>query len=168
MTSQAQAPLRAMTAPPLHTPRVLVVDDEEDILLALRSFLRRALPGVDIVTASSGRLGLERLAAGDIDIILSDYRMPEMDGLRFLELAGLMAPSVPRMMFTAYPDMQLSMRAVNEARIIHFFTKPVDPQQVRDVLAVVLDAQRAMRARELALQRSVDLMRARAGAPPAA
>jgi DNA-binding NtrC family response regulator len=136
-------------------PRLLVVDDEADILTALASFLQGSLD-VEVVTAESAAAGLEMLRKGDIDLIVSDYRMPHMDGLHFLRRAGEMHPEVPRILLTAFPDMQLAISAVNEARISQFLTKPVDPEHLRSVVASLVSSSRRARLAQTAFQRSAN------------
>jgi two-component system, probable response regulator PhcQ len=128
----AQAPL-STTAPPGSKPKraVLIVDDEPDILESLCDLFEAAL---DI------------LQKGGIDLILSDYKMPGMNGLQLLERARQVAPDVPRMIMTAFPDLDVAIEAINEARIETFFTKPLDPDKVVKGVASVLEA-RALRPR---------------------
>lgn len=138
------------------------MDDEEDILSTLKGYLEGSIPGLVVHTATSGQAGLAILRKERIEVILSDYKMPEMDGLEFLSEARALAPDVPRILLTAFPDMQLALRALNEARIAHFFTKPMEPEMVRDVVRTTLEARRAAQQRDAALQRSLDLMRRQA------
>ena len=135
------------------TAHVLLVDDEPDILAALQSFLRDALPAVQVHTAGSGADGLALLQSQPVDLVLSDYKMPGMDGLEFLAKARELSDS-PRILMTAFPDMDLAIRALNEGRIQHFLAKPLDPDMVRDVLTALVAERRAKSQREAALPRS--------------
>lgn len=136
------------TAAPASKPKraVLIVDDEPDILESLCDLFEAALDNVECRTASSGQAALDILQKGGIDLILSDYKMPGMNGLQLLERARQVAPDVPRMIMTAFPDLDVAIEAINEARIETFFTKPLDPDKVVKGIASVLEA-RALRPR---------------------
>jgi adenylate cyclase len=137
--------------------RILVVDDEPDIVQGLSTFLQSKL-GAIIVTAANAAEGLKRLGESPVDLVISDYKMPGMNGLDFLAKAQELRPDSVRVMMTAYADLDLAIKAINEARILHFFTKPIDPDHLVLVLEAVLRAQVAMRKRDEALRRSLELM----------
>ena len=145
--------------------RVLVVDDEPDILEAIRAFLQGSL-GVDVVTADSGAAALEALRKTPVDLVLSDYRMPGMDGLAFLRQAEELLPDVPRVLMTAFPDMQLAISAVNEASVSRFLTKPVDPSDLGDLVSGLLSVARRRRLGEQAMLRSASVRPDDAPKPP--
>ncbi|MEA3203291.1 MAG: adenylate cyclase, partial [Thermoplasmata archaeon] len=117
---------------------MLAVDDEPDILQALAAYLEATVPGLRVVTAASGPEALAEIEKGKPDIVLSDYKMPGMTGLELLARVARVHPDVPCLMMTAYADSELAMRAVHEARVRQFLTKPVDPQRLAAVVRELL------------------------------
>ena len=104
---------------------LLLVDDEPKVLLGLSAYLKSRYT---ILTAESGPLGLERLAANhSIAVIVSDMRMPGMDGAQFLGRARSIAPSTVRLLLTGQADISSAISAVNEGQIFRFLTKPTAP-----------------------------------------
>jgi diguanylate cyclase (GGDEF)-like protein/PAS domain S-box-containing protein len=112
---------------------LLLVDDEENIVSALRRLLRR--DGYRIVTACSGEEGLRRLAENEVDVILSDQRMPGMTGVEFLNRAKALYPHTVRMVLSGYTELQSIIDAVNEGAIYKFLTKPWDDERLRGHIA---------------------------------
>lgn len=104
---------------------VLVVDDEEDILDSLRLLLETT-SGVDVETANSGAEALKILARRKVDLIVSDYKMPEMSGIDLLTRVRETDKHTPLIMITAFPDPKLAQRAINELGVRHFIPKPLD------------------------------------------
>ncbi len=121
---------------------VLLVDDEENILSALKRLLRR--DGYHIITATSAEQGLQRLAEAEVDVIVSDQRMPGMNGVEFLRRAKELVPDTVRMVLSGYTELQSIIDAVNEGAIYRFLTKPWDDQHLRAHVA------EAMRQKEMA------------------
>ena len=117
---------------------ILFVDDEPDILESLAALVREALPDTTVVTAPSGRAGLDLLARQHVDLIVSDFKMPGMDGVEFLYQCRRLHPTVPRVMLTAFPTEELANRAVREAFVDSFLSKGVEPQTLIDELAALL------------------------------
>jgi response regulator RpfG family c-di-GMP phosphodiesterase len=102
--------------------KILFVDDDPNILAAFQRQLRKKFI---IETALGGKQGLEAVAEkGPFSVIVSDLRMPEMDGIQFLSQIRSVAPDSVRMMLTGYADLQAAMDAVNEGHIFRFLTKP--------------------------------------------
>jgi diguanylate cyclase (GGDEF)-like protein len=108
---------------------LLLVDDEENILSSLRRLLRR--DGYQIVCARSATEGLQRLAESQVDVILSDQRMPGMTGVEFLRCAKDLYPDTVRMVLSGFTDLQSVIDAVNEGAIYKFLTKPWDDERIR-------------------------------------
>ncbi|MBI5720341.1 MAG: EAL domain-containing protein [Burkholderiales bacterium] len=115
------------------TRTLLLVDDEDNIVSALRRLLRR--DGYRIVTACSGEEGLLRLAEHDVDVIVSDQRMPGMTGVEFLNRAKALYPDTVRMVLSGYTELQSIIDAVNEGAIYKFLTKPWDDERLRGHVA---------------------------------
>ncbi|HET6399246.1 MAG TPA: response regulator, partial [Candidatus Thermoplasmatota archaeon] len=86
--------------------KLLIVDDEPDILLATRSYLTRSFPSLQVETAAGGAEAVARLAQERFDIILSDYRMPGMDGLELLAAASRIAPAAASSSSPSMPGMR--------------------------------------------------------------
>ena len=139
--------------------RVLLVDDEEDIRESLKMLLEAGLEDVDVETAASGAAALAIIDAMGVDLIITDYKMPGMNGLEFLQKANKVAPKTPRILVTAFPDLDIAIKAINEAGIENFFTKPFEPDQVLAVVQELLREQRAQAMRDQSFARSIDLVR---------
>lgn len=110
-------------------PAILCVDDEPSVLDGVRLHLRKRF-AVD--TATSGEEALSHLSNGKTyAIILSDMRMPGMNGAELLSRAKDCAPDTVRMLLTGQTDMDSAIRAVNEGQIFRFLTKPCEPSDLR-------------------------------------
>ncbi|MHB8605756.1 MAG: response regulator [Thermoplasmatota archaeon] len=154
--SFSNAPIGARPPEPEGGPQfVLLVDDEPDITDALRGLLERALPHVRVRTANDPVQGLDILRSEPVDVIISDYRMPRMTGVQFLAEALHLRPDVPRVLLTAYPDLDVAMRSVNEARIEQLITKPVTPLALVEIVRDLLAEGRARKGRQLEFARMV-------------
>ncbi|WP_158592185.1 EAL domain-containing protein [Noviherbaspirillum sedimenti] len=119
----------------MHKPsrKLLLVDDEPNILNALKRLVRR--DGYQILTASGGKEGLTLLAQHDIDVIVSDQRMPGMTGVEFLRTVKNLYPDTVRIVLSGFTELQSVTDAVNEGAIYKFFTKPWDDLQLREHVA---------------------------------
>lgn len=146
-------------APPPLVQTLLLVDDEADIVESLKDLLEVSLPGIVVRTASGGAAGLKVLEKEPIQLIITDYKMPGMNGLEFLAKAHAVAPSVPRILITAFPDLDIAVRAINDAGIESFITKPFDPAFVVDTVRTVLAEQKAEVQRNQGFARSLDVLR---------
>ena len=115
--------------------RILCVDDEPNILSSLRRLLRPH--GYQIVVAGSGAEGLQLMEGQSFDLVVSDMRMPEMDGARFLELVRARWPDTVRILLTGYADITSTVDAINKGEIYRYISKPWDDN---DLLLVVRQA----------------------------
>ena len=120
---------------------LLLVDDETSILNALKRLFRRE--GHEILTAEGGLPALEVLkqAQASVSLIISDQRMPGMNGAQFLEQSMQICPDAMRFLLTGYSDMDAVVDAVNKGKIHRYLTKPWNDQELlalaRDALAQV-------------------------------
>lgn len=120
--------------------KILVVDDEPANLDLIVRMLRRKY---EVVTASSGPEGLDRLREDRFAAVLSDQRMPNMTGTQFLAEASRIVPETVRMILTGYAPEKESMDAINLARVTSFLTKPVAPETVERAVAEAVEAHQA-------------------------
>ncbi len=107
-------------------PTILLVDDELDILESLSDVVHEFVPAAIVRTAAGGALALDILKAAHVDLIITDYRMPQMDGLQFLEHVRKLNPSLPAIMISAFVDPRWEARAVNELGVKYLLRKPLD------------------------------------------
>jgi diguanylate cyclase (GGDEF)-like protein len=110
-------------------PTLLLVDDEPSIVSSLKRLLRG--DGYRILTANSGKEGLQLLAEHTVDLIVSDQRMPEMTGVEFLRQVRQLYPDTVRIVLSGYTELQTVTDAVNGGAIYKFLTKPWDDEQLR-------------------------------------
>lgn len=126
------------------TNKVLFVDDDKNILT---SFKRRLGRRFDIATVLGGAQGLEVLEnEGPVAVVISDQRMPGMDGIQFLGEVKKLAPDTVRMMLTGNTDLTTAIRAVNEGSIFRFFTKPCPPEDMASAIEAGLKQYNLVRA----------------------
>ncbi|MEL6442866.1 MAG: FAD-dependent oxidoreductase [Bacteroidota bacterium] len=128
-------------------PVILAVDDDPQVLRAVARDLRKRYGETyRIVRADSGQAALDTVEAlterGDpIALLLSDQRMPQMDGVGFLQQARALAPKAKRALLTAYADTEAAISAINDSQIDYYLLKPWDPpdQRLYPVLDDLLD-----------------------------
>jgi response regulator RpfG family c-di-GMP phosphodiesterase len=133
--------------------KVLCVDDERNILDAYQRSLRKEF---DIQVAGGGEEALRMIEAnGPYAVIVSDMRMPGMDGVHFLGHARAMAPETVRIMLTGNADQQTAMEAVNEGHIFRFLNKPCPPESLKKSLAAGIQQYRLLRAEKELLEKTL-------------
>lgn len=110
------------------SPVVLFVDDEPSILSALRRLFRPQ--GYRVLLAESGPMGLDLLEREPVDLVVSDMRMPEMDGATLLEKVRERWPTVGRILLTGYADIGSTVAAINRGQIHRYVAKPWDDREL--------------------------------------
>lgn len=119
--------------------RILFVDDEVAVLDGLRSRLHRQRSRWDMVFATSGEAAMRELEREAFDVIVSDMRMPGMDGAALLTTASQRWPHMVRIVLSGYAEQEITMRLVPVAH--QYLSKPCDANQVENVIARCLDLQ---------------------------
>ena len=155
--------MSGLSPEPRQAHRILLVDDEADILESLQELLQASIEGLEVDVAPSGEDALQKLQDNKYDVLVSDYKMPGMNGMDLLREAYKKAPGTPRVLMTAFPDLQIAIEAINDARIENFFTKPLDPEEVVDVLEAMLKHRKASLNRDRAFARAMDMARRKEG-----
>ncbi|MDM8351127.1 EAL domain-containing protein, partial [Pseudomonas sp. sp1636] len=112
---------------------LLLLDDEENILRALTRVLRR--DGYQVLTANRAQEAFALLAKHDVQVILSDQRMPEMNGTAFFSRVKDLYPDTIRIVLSGYTDLISVTDAINQGAIYKFLTKPWDDAQLRSTIA---------------------------------
>lgn len=116
---------------------ILLVDDDVDVLVSLRRLVERTMPEARFLSAESAKDALAILARERVDVVVSDFRMPGMDGIEFLEEARKRSPDVLTIMLTAYPTPKVARDAVRRGGVILLVTKPFDPEAFVDVVRTI-------------------------------
>ena len=133
--------------------RVLCVDDEPHVLDGLVRNLRR---GYDVAKATSGEEGLKVLSDdGPFAVVLSDMRMPGMDGATFLRKVRQAAPDTTRMLLTGYAQFEAAIAAVNEGGIFRFLTKPCPADNLRQAFEAAVEQHRLVIAERVLLEQTL-------------
>ena len=110
--------------------RILLVDDEANMLSALRRVMMSIPPEEldgarpEVETYTSAEEALRRIRTMPVDLVISDYRMPEMSGVDFLTQAIEAQPDIARLILSAYADLNAVMNAINKVQVFRFISKP--------------------------------------------
>lgn len=120
-----------------NTQHILVVDDEKDTCLLLSQVLEKE--GYDVDTASSGKEALSILKKKKINLVITDLKMPEMDGLTFLREARKLKSKAKFIMMTAYGEIETYLDAINLGAF-DYLNKPMEISDVRIAVKKALQA----------------------------
>jgi response regulator RpfG family c-di-GMP phosphodiesterase len=134
-------------------PRVLCVDDEPRVLEGLSLHLGRRWR---VFTATSGSRGLEELQeSGPFAVVISDMRMPVMNGAAFLAEVRRLAPDTVRMLLTGMTDVESAIAAVNQGAIFRFLSKPCSAAALLDATAVAIEQHRLVTGERELLEKTL-------------
>ncbi len=116
---------------------VMFVDDEKRVLTSMRALFRR---DYNVHLANSGNEALELLAQQDMDVIVSDQRMPGMTGVDVLKACKERAPRAMRILLTGYADKQAIADSINEGEVFRYLTKPCARETLKETVAMAVSA----------------------------
>ncbi|MBI3808914.1 MAG: response regulator [Nitrospirae bacterium] len=126
--------------------RVLIVDDEESIRKMLRLTLAKV--GYDVVEADDGAKGIEAIGTDDnplmVDVVICDIRMPKINGLEAIAYFRQQYPSVPVLVLTGYPDIQLATDLLKQG-VVDYLVKPVEQDKLVASVERAMDRRTALR-----------------------
>lgn len=120
--------------------KILIVDDERDIVIVLRHLLTEK--GYEVREASNGLAGLSLFQTHFFDLVITDVRMPTMDGMAFLREIKQLMPATPVIVLTAYDSVETAIEATERGASIYMI-KPFKVEELLDVIARVLTVKKS-------------------------
>lgn len=124
---------------------ILMVDDEPHVIKSFQRVLRKE--PYALMTAGGGEEGLNLLEAREVSLVISDYNMPQMNGLEFLKSVKDHHPHILTIMLTGQAEMDVAVKAINEAGVYKFIQKPWDDEDLK------ITIRRALESIDLATER---------------
>jgi len=116
------------------TPVIAIVDDEEMVLTSLKSFLTLETD-YEVLTFSSPKKALETIKEREVDMVISDYLMPEMNGIQLLLEVRKVRPYATRILLTGYADKENAIKAINEVGLYQYIEKPWNNDDLKIIIA---------------------------------
>lgn len=123
--------------------KIMIVDDEDNILKALKRALGRD-KSKEIHVFNNARDALRCAQVSVFDLFLSDFRMPEMDGVEFLSAVRTIQPDAMRLLLSGYTDLEALLGAINDANIFRFISKPWDDDKLITTIEQALEYRKAL------------------------
>jgi serine phosphatase RsbU (regulator of sigma subunit) len=114
-------------------PTIVIVDDEEIVLQSIGSFLELETD-YEIKTFVSPKIAMDELIKQPIDLVISDFLMPEMNGLQFLKKVKELYPEIPLVLLTGYADKENAIKSINEIGLFQYLEKPWDNEQIKMII----------------------------------
>lgn len=136
---------------------MLCVDDEPGVLQALKRLFRKE--GYEMYFASSGDEALEILKKYPVDLIMTDYRMPEMNGVEFLKKAIDINPDSLRLILSGYADAKVVCDAIDHGQVYRFLTKPWEDEELLESVRQCFEHVRIENERNSLKQQALEQMR---------
>ncbi len=122
---------------------IVLVDDEEMVLTSLSSFFALETE-YNIEEFISAQKAIDFIQENEVHLVISDYLMPEMDGISFLGEIRKIKPEIPRIILTGYADKENAIKAINEVGLYQYIEKPWDNEDLRIIVRNALEKQKLM------------------------
>ncbi len=123
---------------------IVIVDDEDMVLKSLNSFLTLETQ-YNVVTFISAEEALKYIEGNCVDLVISDYVMPEMDGITFLAKVREIKPDIPRIILTGYADKENAIKAINDVGLFQYIEKPWDNDDLRIIIRNGIEKKQLMK-----------------------
>lgn len=123
---------------------IVLVDDEEMILTSIDAFLSLETD-YNVMSFTSANKALDYIENDTVDLVISDYVMPEMDGISFLGKVREMKPEVPRIILTGYADKENAIKAINDVGLFQYIEKPWNNDDLKIVIRNGIEKQQLLK-----------------------
>lgn len=121
----------------MRSPKILIVDDEENILSALQRLFRKE--NYRILTAISAEEALKIMEEQEVDLVISDLKMPVTNGVEFLAMVKEKKPDALRIMLTGHADLKSVIEAIEKGEVYRFLLKPWDDEELKVTIKRALE-----------------------------
>ncbi len=130
---------------------ILVVDDEELFI----EYIQRVISdeNYNVITAASAQEGLDILEKQQVSMVISEYEIPLMNGLEFLEKVRIIYPNILTIMVTEHADIELAIKAINEAGVYKFLLKPLDDIDFKNMIKKTLESLQVIKERDVLIRK---------------
>jgi len=130
---------------------ILVVDDEELFI----EYIQRMMSdeNYNVVTAASAQEGLDILEKQQVSMVISEYEIPLINGLEFLEKVRIIYPNILTVMVTEHADIDLAIKAINEAGVYKFILKPLDDIDFKNMIKKTLESLQVIKERDVLIRK---------------
>ena len=112
---------------------ILLVDDEEMVVTSIKSFLTLETD-YEVVAFTSPKEALEFVRKNKVDLVISDYLMPDIDGIEFLGQVKVIQPEATRILLTGYADKENAIKAINDVGLYQYIEKPWENDDLRLII----------------------------------
>ena len=126
------------------TQTIILVDDEDIVLTSIESFLTLETE-YQVRSFLFAKEALDYIRGNEVDLVISDYLMPEMDGITFLARVREIKPEVPRIILTGYADKENAIKAINEVGLFQYIEKPWDNDDLLIIIRNGLERQKLLK-----------------------